>query len=63
MAWFMGVQSVQVSIDGGEWRRSAPKLQDTAQQIIDLLGVPETAFSTPPLRAMPVAGIFPPNTS
>lgn len=62
MAWFMGVQSVQVSIDGGPWRRSAPKLQDTAQQIIDLLGVPETAFSTPPSRQRSVAGIFPPDT-
>lgn len=48
MAWFMGIQSMRLSIAGSPWTRQTPRFRDTARQILDLLGVDDSWFTTPP---------------
>jgi len=50
MNHFMGVSSIQVSIEGGPFRRTAPKLSQPALRILELLKVPRSCFTTPPSR-------------
>jgi transposase len=53
MEHFGGMQTLQLRLEGGPWRRIPGRLPEVALQILGYLGVAPTVFWTPPRPEMP----------